>query len=440
MEIRKPMLSWLLAGTVMVAALLWPALWNGFPIVYYDTGGYLSRPFEGTLMTGRSVFYGLFLVLGIPFNFWLNILIQAVVVTWMIALVLRVHGLGGRPWLTAALVIGLCVATGLPWYAAQLLPDILVPTTVIALGLLAFRREALRPWETWVLVAVIAAGIASHMGILALALSLVALVALLRPFAVRTRLPRPDLLRPAAAVVAGILIALFSNFAVTGKFAFTPGGFNFVFSRLVQDGIAARYLADRCPDPTLRLCAYRAELPRDADDWLWADESAIYKLGGFEQFEPEARRIAIESVPAYPFMHMKAAILATVHQFAGITTGDGIVPWAWHSQWNFERFAPDALRQYLASRQANGPIDFRWWNQLHAPVQALAIALLAAVFLLARDRHAAALAAFVFLALLANAAISGVLSNPHDRYQSRLAWIAPLTIAVAALTWRRPAK
>ena len=26
------------------ATLLWPALWNGFPIVFYDTGGYLARP------------------------------------------------------------------------------------------------------------------------------------------------------------------------------------------------------------------------------------------------------------------------------------------------------------------------------------------------------------------------------------------------------------
>jgi len=31
-----------------------------------------------------------------------------------------------------------------------------------------------------------------------------------------------------------------------------------------------------------------------------------------------------------------------------------------------------------------------------------------------------------------------VLSNPHDRYQSRLAWLAPLTLAIAALGWRRP--
>jgi len=33
-------------------------------------------------------------------------------------------------------------------------------------------------------------------------------------------------------------------------------------------------------------------------------------------------------------------------------------------------------------------------------------------------------------ALLANAFVCGVLSNPHDRYGARLIWIAPLVIAL----------
>ena len=50
---------------------------------------------------------------------------------------------------------------------------------------------------------------------------------------------------------------------------------------------------------------------------------------------------------------------------------------------------------------------------------------------------AAALALTVLLALFANAAISGVFSNPNNRYQSRLAWVAPLAVAVAVLGSRR---
>jgi hypothetical protein len=432
-------IGWALACVPMLLALVWPALWNGFPIVFYDTGGYLLRPFEATLETGRSALYGAFLVLGIKYYFWPNIIVQAALVAWLVALMLRLHGFGGRPWLASAIVIGLCALTSLSWYAAQLMPDILVPTFVLAFGLLAFHADGLRRWETIILVAVIAAGIASHMSILALALGIVALLAMLRMLATQINLPQPAFALPALAAAAGILLAPLSNFAITGQFAFTPGGFNFVFSRLVQDGIVERYLADRCPDPTIRLCAYRAEVPHSADDWLWAEESAIYKLGGFEQFEPEARRIVIESLALYPAMNLKAALIAAIHQFAHIATGDGLTPWSWNTQWAFERFAPGALERYLASRQAQASLDFSWANLIHVPVQALAIAMLPVIILLGRARRIAAFAALLFAALVGNAVICGVLSSPHDRYQSRLAWLAPLIVAVAVLDWlRRP--
>jgi hypothetical protein len=438
LDLRNSRLAWTLAGTLMLVALLWPALWNGFPIVYYDTGGYLIRPFERTLAFGRSAFYGAFLALGIPLQFWPVIVAQAVLIVWLVTVTLRVHGFGARPWLAAGVVLWLCVLTGLPWYTAQLMPDILVPAGVLSLALLAFRARALRGWERAVLVGVTTAAIASHMSILVLALILLASLALLYLMAERVNLPQPSLKLPALAIAAGVLLAPLSNFVIADRFAFTPGGFNFVFSRLVQDGIAHRYLADRCPDPGIRLCAYRDGLPRTADDWLWDDETGpLQKLGGIEAFEPEARRIVIESVAAYPALHLQKALIATVNQFAAIMSGDGITPWSWHAQWSFERFAPRTLGRYLTSQQAQGLFDFTWSNLIHVPVQALAIALLPAIFLLGRERRVAALAAFLLVALLANAAICGALSNPHDRYQSRLAWLAPLTLAIAALGWRR---
>ena len=80
----------------MVLALMTPALWNGFPLIFPDTGGYLSRPIEGTLGMGRSALYGLFLYTGVPFAFWTNAVAQAALTAWLIVLTLRAHRLGGR--------------------------------------------------------------------------------------------------------------------------------------------------------------------------------------------------------------------------------------------------------------------------------------------------------------------------------------------------------
>jgi len=41
------------------------------------------------------------------------------------------------------------------------------------------------------------------------------------------------------------------------------------------------------------------------------------------------------------------------------------------------------------------------------------------------------------LALLGNATICGVLSNPNDRYQGRLVWLAVLAAGIAISSWRQ---
>ena len=50
---------WALAVILSMALLIAPAAWNGFPLLQYDTGGYLARWYEGTLEISRSVAYGL---------------------------------------------------------------------------------------------------------------------------------------------------------------------------------------------------------------------------------------------------------------------------------------------------------------------------------------------------------------------------------------------
>src|ERR1041385_1694609 len=112
-------LCWLIYSTALIALLL-PALWNGFPLVYPDTGGYLARPLTATLELGRSAVYGAFLIAGAPLAFWPNIIAQAAIMLWLIALTLRVSGLGSRPWLLLGIVVALTIATSLPWFASQM--------------------------------------------------------------------------------------------------------------------------------------------------------------------------------------------------------------------------------------------------------------------------------------------------------------------------------
>ena len=367
---EKPnILLWLPAAALMCAVLLAPALWNGFPIIFADTGGYLARPFDGTLELGRSALYGAFVAAGLPLDLWLAVIVQSALSVWVIALVIRAQGLGARPLLSLLLVLGLGVLTSLPWYVSQLMPDVFVSLAVLGLYLLTFRRAALRNWEAFLLGGLVAFAAASHMGTLGLCAALVLVLALAWPLRNPLRLPPMTLAGPALAVVGGILLSLGSNALIAGKFAFTPGGTNFVFGRLVQDGIVARYLAEHCPDPSIRLCPYAGELPTTADDWAWGWDSPFGKLGGWQGYEAEPRRIIGETLTLYPGQHVATALQSALQQFASVKTGEGLSPDNNEfAEQDIARLAPAVMPRFRAARQQNDRLGVGWLNTIHVPL------------------------------------------------------------------------
>jgi hypothetical protein len=439
---RARFAAWLASGGAMVSMLIAPAVWNGFPIIFPDTGGYLTRPLEGSLELGRSAVYGLFLDAGMPFAFWPNVIAQSTLTLFAIMLTLRVLHFGGKTWIALGIVALLTFATSLPWLAGQLLPDILFPLAVLALYLLAFRSDQLVVWERVALGCVAVFAVLSHMAAAGLCVGLLIMLWLVGRFQV-AGLPKPRLSFAASAVVAGLVLCPISNWAITGTFAFTPGGSSFLFGRLVEDGIIARYLQDRCPDPAIRLCAYRADMPDIADDWLWDSDSPFRKLGGWRQVGKDEREIILATLIHYPLQQISAAISDTVQQLISFQTEvslDNNEP----TIGAIHGWTPRSLPRLMAARQQRHDIDTDALNLVHVPVAALAmIGILGAV--LARRRlkltpQLGALCATILLALFVNAAICGIFSHPVDRYQSRLAPLALFAAALVAIEWQSRAK
>jgi len=422
-----------LAATLLLLA---PALWNRFPLLEYDTGGYLARWFEGSLEVSRSTVYGLFLVALARPDFWPAVVVQAALTVWVIALLLRAHGLGGRPVVLLVTAALLSIATALPWIASILLTDIFAGLGVLALYLLVLRAETLTRWERVALVVLVAFAAASHSATLAVLLALLALAFAVALFG-RKLIPRAALGRGVAALALGPVILVAANYAVAGHLAWTPGGIALSFGRMLQDGIVARFLADHCPDPRFKLCEYREELPADADVYFWG-ESVFDRLGRFQGLNDEMRTIVLESLRDYPLWQLQAAANAAVRQLVAVKTGEGVLNSIWHTYDMMENFTPSTLPAMRAARQQQGELDFRAVNTVHVPVALASMVLLLATIVLARNRERFAdlgpLAATAALAILANAAVCGVLANPHDRYGARLAWIA--TFVVALVLWR----
>lgn len=426
---------WALVTLLSMALLSAPAVWNRFPLLQYDTGGYLARWYEPYLVPSRAVVYGLILNAGAPLSFWPVVLGQSALAVWVIALVLRAHGLSGRPGLLAGIVAALATLSTLPWLTSILLTDIFAGLAVLALYLLLLRADELRRGERVGLSILIAVSVATHSATLAVLLALLGAAALLSIMDSR-RLPPRRLGHGALALAFGAALVFAANAAVTRQLTWTPGGFALSFGRMLQDGIVKKYLDEHCPRVQLVLCAYKDELPRDADEWFWG--SPLFdKFGRFAGLGQEMERIALASLAEYPLLQIKTAAVATARQLIDVRTGEGVVNSIWHTYGIIERYKPRLVPEMRAARQQLREIDFTIVNRLHYPVALASLVLLPLIAGYALRRRSLSdlgeLAAACSLAVLANAFVCGALSNPHDRYGARLIWLAVIAAAITAV-------
>jgi hypothetical protein len=281
---------WCIASLLMIVVLLAPAIWNGFALLEYDTGGYLARWFEGYLVPSRPGAYGLLLAAAVRFQFWPVLIAHAGATIWILALLMRELGVRDRPLVLAGLVSLLAVVTTLPWLTSILLTDIFAGLAVLAIYLLLFGENVSIP-ERWALRAFVAFAAASHSATLALVAILVCVV---------VALPRgiisPARVRDAAVtLLLAVMTTLGANAVISGRLQFTPGGYGIVFGRMLEDGIVSRYLDDHCPGASLKLCPFRTELPLTADEFLW-DNGVFNRLGRFDGLADEMRSIVLGSL------------------------------------------------------------------------------------------------------------------------------------------------
>jgi hypothetical protein len=413
--------------------LLAPAIWNGYPLLEYDTGGYLARWYEGYLVASRSTSYGVYLHLGEPTRFWVNLAFQAIVTLWILQLTLRVFGVT-RPFRLAAIGVALVATTALPWLTSMLLTDIFAGLAVLTLFLLVAHRDTTTTLEKWLLFGFTAFATSTHSATLGVLVGLCAAGWMLLPW-LRGRLSAAGLSQASLSLVAGAALLVACNYALSGKLAWTPGGSGVAFGRMLQDGIVKRYLDDHCPRQKLKLCPYKDVLPPTGDDFLWGGNNMFDKLGRFDGLGDEMEFISRQALIAYPWMQAEAAAKATWEQLLHVGTGEGSTGWLPHTYGIIERYMPDQTKAMRAAKQQHWDINFDAVNWVHVPVALGSMALLLVILGGALWRRelddVSLLAGTVALALFGNAMICGMISGPHDRYGSRIVWIATFVVLIA---------
>jgi hypothetical protein len=445
----------LLAVPAAAALLLWPAVWNGFPIVFADTGTYLSQAIHLYAGWDRPVFYSLFMLpLHATVTVWPVVVVQALLAAWVMWLVCRVlvPGISGIAFAGGIFVLSVC--TWLPWLASELMPDLFTPLLLLVLCLLVREPERLSLWERVVLVGLAAFMIASQQSSLPLACVLIAGLLLLgvvidRGGPASTRRDSPAIgkgrwlliVLPPALALLGLCTV---NLATHGRFAVSPFGNVFLLARVIYDGPGMAVLRRDCPVANWRLCPFLDSFPPTSDDFLWTPASPLKPAGGAKLVSQDAGAIIQAALLADPVTEVRIALANTLEQITRFDSGDGLNPWPAQVTPEIERdFPAREQAAYASARQQAGSLSVPpLLATLHMIVALSGIVACALLLPLALKRRAtcAGFLLAVLLALPVSAAITGGLSAPHERYQARIMWLPPFiaVLSFAALRRRSP--
>ena len=445
------------AVAMFALILMWAALWNGFPLIFPDSATYLGIAFEHQYAVDRSSFYGLILkpvlsTLPVMTGLWVAIFVQCC----MIAVVVTIAARRLVPTHSCARLLPaftlLAITTSIAWHAGQFMPDAFTGVTVL-LAWLAASRD---PSEAGVPALWFAAAVSALMHYTHIPLLLVVSFVTIAFSPAATRRMRSASRRGSAALVsvgAAVAILVAANGVLLGRWTLAPMAPAFLFARLTEDGLTKPWLDENCGTIAPQdLCAIRHDLPNNSQGLLWNGASPYatriwYAPSDRERWRWVGMLAATNegAVAARPLSFFRNSLRGAFRQFTSFQALDDECP---RSCWNLDTgpanalatYRPDALKFYRASRQVNGTLPRAMIRSITTPIASVAMLLMPLLFWQAvkrRDRPVQSLLAALSVALIANAAMTGAMSDVHDRYQSRLIWLVPFAVALIVMRWRQ---
>lgn len=418
---------------VLAAAcsLCWVALYNGFPLVYPDTGTYMYSGFSGFVPQDRPIFYGFMLrhvsLAHLPF---LVVLFQGLLVSWLLFQCFQIAFTNGRrkhAYFIITIAV-LALFTGLSHNVSLLIPDVFTSIAVLAMMVYLFGNH-LNNYGRGFTLLIFTFSLCTHFSNL-LVVGIIVVFMLLRAL-----VKGPKQIGIAQLKRSAVLTALFSglfllipfiNYSVDGHWEISGGGHVFLMGHLSETGIMKEYLDRKCQDQPIELCAVKDETP---DHFVWSGNAPHRKVEHWREVK-DSYNAVIKGVLREPDLLVKLVCIGLEYggrQFTAFEVDEfkpqkeGSPP---HQQivWHY----PESEGAYLSSKQNQGRLNFSWTNLLQQISSYLAVGLLLVSLLIKRvggSRFVRSLMLVVLVLLIINPLICANLSVVDPRYQSRIVWM-----------------
>ena len=429
---------------IVLVAVAWllalsPALWSGDPLTFLDSDNYYISGGEAidSLRVAAGEWLGIpvtaaereaesnqnFGIRSLPYSIFLNatvrmfglfapIVITAGFTVWLIMLFTQPLAQRGLWQRQAIVVLAVTGGTTLPFYTAQIMPDILAAWLILIPMILVLRTD-LERWQKIILYAMMGWAIVTHYAHIPLGFAM--LVSLAAVFVWRKAWLPVAMCATVfvASMAVNVAISVLAPSSPSSGPSVAPSRFPIMLARSLEDGPARKYLEEVCPDPRYTLCEIYNEFPKNVGAALW-DEDSIYNKATPQQ----ARQIVAEEMDvlwgafkAYPLEQIQALAGNAWQQLFMVNLNNVIIP-------DITVTGPSSI---VIENTGLGytPIKLAEALQLVSIMVAIAGLLLFWRKLSLAYRLAAAL---MLIGLIVNAVVCGGLSAPAHRYQGRIIW------------------
>ena len=429
-------------------AFLWPAILNGYPLVYFDTADYLRVAFTLDYEHYfRGIGYPIWIRLaGIRFSGWLPVIFQAAMNTALLCAVAQVvlRDNRRRIWIILVAVLGTALLSGGPRYASCLMADAL--TSWMFLGLCLWLLGTSRRIRIFGMLLTIVTSLShySHLPILLSCTLLLGVLSLILQDKVWTCTRR--------SILGVIFIAavLFPMNWVLGKAVNSYGSPTslFLFNSFIGTGVVVETLDHYCPNAGWASCKLRQKLveisKRSDPDWfLWKQGSPIRRLG-WSQNTDEPKAILRHAFRCCLRQIIVGTLSGAWKQFWRIDSSEDIYPKATRPVRTVIAIAlPGDLAQFDASNQASPSSAYEKsvktilipCNEqvFYVLIYCLGLILMFVAWC-CKHKRMATLFLLLQAMLISNALVCSFAGTLHARLQGRIAWLTVFCVLLGILT------
>jgi hypothetical protein len=407
----------------------------------------LNSPFDKAIMAGRSIYYGALLYLShLTSNLWLAVFAQAAIFLYLsYTLVLKCLRLSFFTFVCVTSTI--LVATPITFFVSFLMPDIFASFLILGLATIVGFWDSIKLRDQAILFSIILYSALTHTSHLLLLISIVSIFAL-TCFLTERKASLFGPLRNRLVVLLALSLA-----GILGEYAFSYGVRHtinadpirppFLMARIIADGPGYQFLEKNCAKRAYVVCKYIDRLPVPSDAFLWSTSltEGIFNVADLSTriaLSSEQTSFVIDVFRFDPVGVIANAMKDFLHQFFLIGLDDLFVNR--QSLQGFEtKLPPSYFAGLLHSRivlrdRILAPLNI-WYASIYF-LSTLALLLTWAFWPWIRFQNKLEifphpqwihLLTIVVVAIVSNAAICGILSEPVQRYQTRISWV-PLFI------------